>query len=141
MKITVLGCGAMGSIYAVLLATAGHEVTAIDTNSDHVAAINANGLRVSGASGDRTVGIKAQTEVPSTPADLLIIAVKGAHVASASEKAFPTIDANSLVLTIQNGLGSSDIVADRLGPDRQSSVSPRALAPRFRNLVMRTTMT
>ena len=118
MKITVLGCGAMGSIYAVLLATAGHEVTAIDTNSDHVAAINANGLRVSGASGDRTVDIKAQTEVPSTPADLLIIAVKGAHVASASEKAFPTIDANSLVLTIQNGLGSSDIVADRLGPDR-----------------------
>ncbi|SVA47093.1 uncharacterized protein METZ01_LOCUS99947 [marine metagenome] len=118
MKITVLGCGAMGSIYAALLATAGHEVTAVDANSDHVAAINANGLRVSGASGDRTVNIKAQTEVPLTPAELLIIAVKGAHVASASEKAFSTIDANSLVLTIQNGLGSSDIVADRLGPDR-----------------------
>ena len=103
MKITVLGCGAMGSIYAALLATAGHEVTAVDANSDHVAAINANGLHVSGASGDRTVNIKAQTEMPLTPAELLIIAVKGAHVASASEKAFSTIDSNSLVLTIQNG--------------------------------------
>jgi len=118
LKISVLGCGAMGSIYAALLATAGHDVTAIDTNSDHVSTINAKGLRVSGASGDRTVKVKAQTAVPSTPAELLIIAVKSTHLVTATDKAFATIDSNSLILTIQNGLGNSDIVAEKLGPDR-----------------------
>lgn len=108
----------MGSIYAALLATAGHEVTAIDNNSDHVAAINANGLRISGASGERTVNIQAHTEAPPKPTELLIIAVKGTQVASTIGKASSVINANSLVLTIQNGLGSSDIVAEKIDPDR-----------------------
>ena len=58
MRITIVGCGAMGSIYAGLLASAGHDVTGIDTNSAHVDAIKRNGLRVSGASGD--IAIEAQ---------------------------------------------------------------------------------
>ena len=47
MDIAVVGCGAMGSIYAGLLASAGHRVIAVDTNEAHVAAINGGGLRVS----------------------------------------------------------------------------------------------
>ena len=55
MKIGVIGAGAMGSVYAALMADAGHEVWAIDTWADHVNAINTNGLRVGGASGERVV--------------------------------------------------------------------------------------
>ena len=55
MKIAVIGVGAMGSVYAGLLANAGHEVWAIDLWQEHLAAIREKGLRVEGASGDRLV--------------------------------------------------------------------------------------
>lgn len=118
MKITVVGCGAMGSIYAALLASDGHDVIAVDTNQAHIDAINNDGLRVSGASGDRTVSIPAHTAAPDEPADLLILAVKGAHAASAAEVSKPLVDKNTIILTIQNGLGSADKVAGVLGADR-----------------------
>ena len=92
MRITIVGCGAMGSIYAGLLASAGHDVTGIDTNSAHVDAINKNGLRVSGASGDRTAHINALTEPGDEPADLLIVAVKGAQVKAAAANIGGLID-------------------------------------------------
>ena len=118
MRITVLGCGAMGSIYAALLASCGNDVSAVDSNEAHVRAINEKGLRVSGASGDRTVNIKAYTQPPAEPADLLVIAVKGNNVKSAASIAAPMVNEDSLILTIQNGLGSADIVADYLAEDR-----------------------
>ena len=117
MKICVFGCGAMGSIYAALLASAGNEVLAVDAQAEHVAAINRQGLRVSGASGDRTVQIEAFTEPPARTVDLLVIAVKAAQVGFA-ESAACMLGRDSTVLTIQNGLGSSEQVADIFGPER-----------------------
>ena len=62
MKIAVVGTGAMGSVYAALLADAGNEVWAIDLWQDHVDAINRMGLRLEGASGDRTVKMDATSD-------------------------------------------------------------------------------
>ena len=118
MDIAVVGCGAMGSIYAGLLASAGHRVIAVDTNEAHVAAINGGGLRVSGASGDRTVEIAAHTRPPAGPVDLVIIAVKAAHAGGAAAAASPLVGPETLVLTIQNGLGAADAVARALDPAR-----------------------
>ena len=56
-KIAVVGCGAMGSVYAALMVDAGHEVHAVTLWPDHAAAMAATGLRCEGASGDRTVPI------------------------------------------------------------------------------------
>ena len=55
MKIAVVGVGAMGSVYAGLLADAGNEVWAIDIREDHLNAIREQGLRIEGASGNRIV--------------------------------------------------------------------------------------
>ena len=55
MKIAIIGAGAMGSIYASFLAQNNNDVLAIDLWDDHINAINNNGLRVSGFSGDKTV--------------------------------------------------------------------------------------
>mgnify|MGYP002525003961 FL=1 len=55
MKIAVVGTGAMGSVYAGLLAEAGNEVWAIDVWQEHLDTIREQGLRIEGASGDRTV--------------------------------------------------------------------------------------
>ncbi|MCP3936204.1 MAG: 2-dehydropantoate 2-reductase [Actinomycetia bacterium] len=118
MKTAVVGCGAMGSIYAALLASSGNVVCAVDHNTRHVAAINEHGLRVSGASGDRVVDMVAYTEPPEMLVDLVVIAVKAAHVADAAVAALRLSGPDTLVLTIQNGLGSAEIVADMVGPER-----------------------
>ena len=120
MKIAVVGTGAMGSIYAALMAQAGHEVWAIDTWEEHLAAIARGGLRVEGASGDRVVqGIRTSTRVADAGAcDLYIIATKASAVGAAAEAIAPQMSPTSLVLTIQNGLGSGERIAGFMSTDR-----------------------
>jgi 2-dehydropantoate 2-reductase len=118
-KIAIVGTGAMGSVYAGLLADAGHEVWAIDAWKDHVDAINAKGLRVEGASGNRTVRLKATTNAADAgPCDLVIIATKAAQVEAAARSVKPLLKDGTPVLAIQNGLGSADKVAAVIGADR-----------------------
>ena len=119
MKIAVVGTGAMGSVYAGLLASAGHEVWAIDTWREHVDAIRARGLRVEGASGDRTVKVNASVNaIEAGPCDLVIIATKAMQVAQAAESAKALLGKNTPVLSIQNGLGGPDTAASVLGRER-----------------------
>ena len=88
MKIGIVGAGAMGCVYAALMADAGNEVWAIDTWQAHVDAIAANGLRLEGASGDRTVALGATSD-PATvgPCDLVIVATKAPQVEAAANGA------------------------------------------------------
>jgi 2-dehydropantoate 2-reductase len=118
MKIAVVGCGAMGSVYAGLLAAAGNEVLAVDPWPAHVDAINAGGLRVEGKSGDRTARIRAMTVASREPVDLAIIAAKALTVESSAASALPLLGPDTVVLTIQNGLGSADVVAGVVGAGR-----------------------
>lgn len=119
MKIAVLGCGAMGCVYAALLQDAGHDVWAIDTWADHVAAMQANGLRLEGASGDRTVKLHATRNAADAGiCDLVIIATKAMHVAPAATAAKSLIGPDTVVLSIQNGLGGPDTAASILGRER-----------------------
>lgn len=113
MKIAILGTGAMGSIYAALLKEAGHEVYAVDLWPEHVLAINQHGLKISGASGDRTIqGIVASTDTDAIGVcELVIIATKASGVAGAAKAMLPLIDRDTLVLTIQNGLGAAERIA------------------------------
>jgi len=119
MNIVIIGIGAMGSVYGGLFAAAGHNVIGIDPWQDHINAINQNGLRVSGASGDRTVTtIKAQSpDDPLPDADLYIIATKAAHVRAAGEKIIKE-GGEAPVVTIQNGFGSGEILAETIPQDR-----------------------
>lgn len=119
MKIAVVGTGAMGSVYAALFAAAGHEVWAIDRWREHVDAMRTNGLRVEGASGDRTVKLNATTEPREAgPCDLVILATKALHVSQAAESLRPLLKAETPVLSIQNGLGGPDTAASILGKER-----------------------
>jgi 2-dehydropantoate 2-reductase len=119
MKIAVVGVGAMGSVYAGLLGAAGHEVWAIDTWKEHVDAMRANGLRVEGASGDRTVRLKASTDAKEAGVcELVIIATKAMHVAQAAEASRPLVGPETLVLSIQNGLGGPDTSARVMGREK-----------------------
>ena len=119
MKIAIIGVGAMGSVYAALLSSGGHEVWAIDPWQEHIDAIRQNGLRVEGASGDRTVRIGATTEPAEVSgADLVIIATKDHGVVDAAHAALRVAKDDAPILTIQNGLGSADKVAGIVGSKR-----------------------
>jgi 2-dehydropantoate 2-reductase len=119
LKIAIVGTGAMGSVYAGLFASAGHEVWAIDRWREHIDAIRAKGLRLEGASGDRTVKIHATTNPADAAAcDLVILATKAMHVRAAAEALKPLLNSDTPVLSIQNGLGGPDAAASILGRDR-----------------------
>ena len=119
MKIGIVGAGAMGCVYAALMADAGNEVWAIDTWQAHVDAIAANGLRLEGASGDRTVALGATTDPTAVgPCDLVIVATKAPQVEAAAAGARALLGPKTAVLTIQNGLGSAAKVARILGQER-----------------------
>ena len=119
MKIAIVGAGAMGCVYAALMADAGNEVWAVDTWQEHVDAIAAKGLRLEGASGDRTVALGATTDPAAAgPCDLVIIATKAPQVEVAAAGARALLGPETPVLTIQNGLGSAAKVARIVGPER-----------------------
>jgi 2-dehydropantoate 2-reductase len=119
MKIAIIGVGAMGSVYAALLASGGHDVWAVDTWGEHVDTIREKGLRVEGASGDRTVRLSATTNAADVrDADLVIIATKDDGVEAAARAALAMAKSDAPILTIQNGLGSADKVAEIVGSKR-----------------------
>jgi 2-dehydropantoate 2-reductase len=119
MKIAIVGTGAMGSVYAALFASAGHEVWAIDRWREHVDAMRKNGLRVEGASGDRTVKLNATTDPRDAgPCDLVVLATKAMHVSQAAQALEPLLGPQTPVLSIQNGLGGPDTAASILGKKR-----------------------
>ena len=119
MKIAIVGVGAMGSVYAALLGDAGNEVWAVDRWAEHVEAIRAHGLRVEGASGDRTVRINATTD-PAEPGvcELVVISTKALDVEAAARAVAPLVGPHTVVLPIQNGLGSADRIAAILGEEQ-----------------------
>jgi len=119
MKIAVVGVGAMGSIYAGLLADAGHEVWAIDVWRDHLDAITQTGLRIDSADSSRTVtGLNVAATVAEAGAcDLYIIATKASAVGDAAKAVSGAMAPSSLVLTIQNGLGAGERIADNMGTE------------------------
>lgn len=118
-KVVIVGCGAMGSVYAALMASRGHEVHAVTLWADHAQAMASNGLRVEGASGDRTVRLHAATTTDGIgPCDLVIIATKAFDVEAAARSVLPLLGPHTVVQTIQNGLGSAERVAPIVGADR-----------------------
>ena len=118
MRIAVIGCGAMGSIYAAKLAAAGNDVVAIDSDQASVNQIAQHGLRVTGPGSDRVVPLRAGTVAPAETMDLIVLAVKAADVTPGARQALPMLGKQTPVLTIQNGLGSADTVAGIVGDDR-----------------------
>jgi 2-dehydropantoate 2-reductase len=119
MKIAVVGAGAMGSVYAGILADAGNEVWAVDVWAEHVEAMRTRGLVVEGASGTRTVRLQATTDpAEAGVCDLVVIATKAVDVEAAAGAVTPLLGPETVVLPIQNGLGSADRIAAVLGEER-----------------------
>jgi 2-dehydropantoate 2-reductase len=119
VKISIVGTGAMGSVYAGLLGKAGHEVWAIDVWQEHLDAIERSGLTVSGASGTYVVDNVRVGRAPAEagPSDLWVVATKAADVDVAATAIAPLLRPDDVVMAFQNGLGAGERVA-RCLPER-----------------------
>jgi 2-dehydropantoate 2-reductase len=115
MRVCVVGCGAVGSLFAAHLAKAGEaEVWAYDVWKEHVDAINKSGLRLSGAS-EFTARLKATSNPAEIPrCDYGIVATKAIHTRSAITQVARAFDAESAVCSVQNGVGNEEIIAEHV---------------------------
>ncbi|WP_342612224.1 2-dehydropantoate 2-reductase [Burkholderia ambifaria] len=119
MKIAMLGAGALGCAIGAALTEGGHETWLIARSPSHVGAMCRDGLRVDDTSGSRRVRVRATTQADDVGvADLVIVLVKSFHTAAAMRGAQGLIGPDTLVLSLQNGLGHEDILADVVGRDR-----------------------
>jgi 2-dehydropantoate 2-reductase len=112
MKVCIIGCGAIGSLFAAHLGRLDDvEVWAYDPYQAHVDAINNNGLRLTGES-DFVTAINARSDASEIPAcEFGIIAAKTLHTRSAME-AVAHIFTDGAVCSVQNGVGSEEIIAE-----------------------------
>jgi len=115
MRICIVGCGAVGSLFAAHLANAGDvEVWAYDVWKEHTEAIRKNGLRLSGAA-DFTARLNATSDPKELPrCDYGIVATKAIHTKSAIAQVAHVFDAESAVCSVQNGVGNEELIAEHV---------------------------
>lgn len=115
MKVCVIGCGAVGSLFAAHLARAAEaEVFAYDLARDHVEAINRGGLRLSGEA-DFTARLTATADPKQLPrCDYGIVATKSIHTRTAIEQTAHLFDDRGAVCSVQNGVGNEELLAERV---------------------------
>jgi 2-dehydropantoate 2-reductase len=114
VRVTIVGCGAVGSLFAANLAQLDDvEVWAFDLDREHVAAINEHGLRLSGA-GEIVGKLSATTDAAELPpSDFGIVATKCMHTAAAIEATAGAF-ANGSVCSVQNGVGNEEALAQHV---------------------------
>jgi 2-dehydropantoate 2-reductase len=115
MKICIVGCGAVGSLFAAHLAKGGEvEVWAYDVWKEHTDAIREHGLRISGAA-DFTANLHATSDPRELPrCDYGIVATKAIHTRSAIAQTAHAFGDTSAVCSVQNGVGNEEILAEHV---------------------------
>ena len=114
MKVCIVGCGAVGSLFAANLAQLDDvEIWAYDLAQEHVDAINRDGLRLSGA-GEVLGRPRATSDASELPeCDFGIVATKAMHTSSAIATTAHAF-AGGCVATVQNGLGNEEAIAEHV---------------------------
>ncbi|MEO8136620.1 MAG: ketopantoate reductase family protein [Betaproteobacteria bacterium] len=119
MKICVLGAGSLGCAIGGVLAEAGEDVWLINRSAEHVAAMRRDGLRMRDGETMRVVKVQAATDCANVGiVDLVIVLVKSFDTRTAMAAALPVIGPGTVVLSLQNGLGHEDILAEFVGRER-----------------------
>lgn len=119
MKIGILGAGALGSTFGAMLAQAGHETWLVNRPGEHIEAVKRRGLRVVEADLEREVHLHASCAAAEVgTVDVLVVLVKSFSTRAAIASALPMVAASTVVLSLQNGLGHEDILAEVVGRER-----------------------
>ena len=118
MKITIVGPGAMGCLFAAYLSKAKQEIWLLDKNKSNAAKLNQQGIILEGVSGNWRAKVNSTADAGLIgKSDLVIICVKSYHTKSAVTCAKPLLAAHSKVLTLQNGLGNIEAISEVVGAE------------------------
>ncbi len=118
MKVAILGSGSIGLYYGAKLAAAGEEVHfLLRTGYDEAAR---DGIRVFSPDGDLHLQpVNAHRDTESIgPCDLVLIGLKTTQNELLAKLIPPLLGSQTLLLTLQNGLGSDEALAARFGAER-----------------------
>lgn len=116
-RIVIVGAGAMGCLFAARLAEHGAKVTLVDVDGDRLAMLARDGIELTDDSGTRRVAISAALAAAvSGPADLVLLFTKSMHSAAAAASIAHLASAATVALTLQNGLGNAEALAEVFGP-------------------------
>lgn len=116
MKIVFFGAGGVGGYFGGRLAQAGVDVSFVARGA-HLAAIRRDGLRIASPKGDAHVTHVRASDDPADlgPADVVFLTVKMYDVDTAASALRPLVGPDTLVVTLQNGVEATDMVARRIG--------------------------
>src|ERR1051325_5141204 len=105
MRFLIWGAGAIGGTMGAHLARAGHDVTMVDSASEHIAAINRAGVRITGPIAEFVSQVPALTPAALTGGwATIILATRAQHTDSATRALLPHLTADGCVISAQNGL-------------------------------------
>jgi 2-dehydropantoate 2-reductase len=111
VKLTIVGAGAIGGTTGAHLARAGHQVTLVERDREHLEAIRRDGLEVGGKADLRVRLPALGPEEVREPISVLILAVKALHTLEALTPLAPLLAPDGYVLSMQNGLEEAKIAA------------------------------
>ena len=121
MQILVLGAGAIGSVFGGLLAKAGHRVMLVG-RAAHMEAVRAQGISIGGLWGEQLItNLETATSVaqlPTSSFDVVLLTTKSYDTASAIQEALPVVGPETLVVSLQNGLGNLEVIEAAVGVER-----------------------
>ncbi len=120
MRILVVGAGALGGVIGAQLTEAGEDVTFIEIDPNRVDLLNKEGLRVvQDDKPERTIAIRVVNDLAGmAPVDLVFVSVKSYQTRNAVMGVMQVISDKTWVLSMQNGIGNTDTMAQILGPER-----------------------
>lgn len=111
MRIIIVGAGAMGSLYGGRLKETGYDVVLIDIWSEHIEAINTSGLKIEGETDIRVISVAAHfAHEVKEKADLIVVFTKTLHTEKALQSVLHLVDDETMVMTLQNGLGNVEVL-------------------------------
>ncbi|MGD1986109.1 MAG: 2-dehydropantoate 2-reductase [Desulfobacterales bacterium] len=119
MKIAIVGAGAMGSLFGALLAEGGHAVWLYDVWQEHIDAVIQNGVAIEFGGKTRQVRLKAAADpLQIGESELVLIFVKATQTKAAAQTAARLAGSRGLVMTLQNGMGNAETIAQVVPPER-----------------------
>lgn len=119
MKIVIVGPGAIGSLFAAFLAKSKEEVWLLDKNKERAALLGQQGIIVEGVSGNWQQKVPITADVGQiNGADLVIICVKSYDTKEAAKNIKPLLGNATYALTLQNGVGNVEILAEIIGEEK-----------------------
>ncbi len=136
MRVLVIGAGALGSLFAARLASAGHEVLLLGRSKNHVDVIGREGLTIQLPVSQTQEVVRfaaSASEEPGPPADLIIFLTKSQDTRAAAGRASSHVHAGTTLLSLQNGIGNLEIITELLPAHRAlagvTAVGSRLVAP------------